>query len=182
MFADWPQQLRSIVLNQWVICVNLIRDVNPRLLFGSAAPFSGFLANLAALLARFEVDGLSHGVHCVSSSASVSTTRLGLFAISRLQCLLIFKVTAGKIITYQIWLGFLTVELFSILIVTTASLYAFSEGAVAPLGQKGRPVEILCVLGQHLEVNEVGELVADHGTVHENVVLLLHQRAERVYV
>ena len=79
-------------------------------------------------------------------------------------------------------MGFLTVELFSILIVTTASLYAFSEGAVAPLGQKGRPVEILCVLGQHLEVNEVGELVPDNGTVHENVVLLLHQRAERVYV
>ena len=39
--------------------------------------------------------------------------------------------------------------------------------AVAGLRQKSRPVEVLGVLGQHLEVDEVGELVADHGAVDE---------------
>lgn len=41
---------------------------------------------------------------------------------------------------------------------------------------------MLGVFGQHLETDEVGILVADHHTVHKDVVLLVHQLAESVDV
>ena len=61
-------------------------------------------------------------------------------------------------------------------------LRVFAECAATGLSQECRPVEILSVLRQHLEIDEVGELVANHGAVDEDVVLLLHQLAERVDV
>ena len=64
----------------------------------------------------------------------------------------------------------------------TLVLHVLAERAATGLCQECWPVEILSVLGQHLEVDEVGELVANHGAVDEDVVLLLHQLAERVDV
>ena len=71
-----------------------------------------------------------------------------------------------------------------VLVVSTIALvlHVLAERAATGLCQKCRPVEILSVLGQHLEVDEVGELVANHGAVDEDVVLFLHQLAECVDV
>ena len=56
------------------------------------------------------------------------------------------------------------------------------ESLSAGLGHERRPVKVLSVLWQHLEVYEVCELMPNHGAVDEDVVLLLHQLSERVYV
>ena len=64
-----------------------------------------------------------------------------------------------------------------VLVVTTLSV-----ATLAGLGQERGPIEILGVLWQHLELDEVGKLVANHCAVHQDVVLLEHELAECVDV
>ena len=47
---------------------------------------------------------------------------------------------------------------------------------------EGRPVEVLRVLGEHLEAGEVGVLVANHLAVDKDVVLLVHELSESLHI
>ena len=79
---------------------------------------------------------------------------------------------------------YIVVILPLVVVVSTIALvlHVLAVRATTGLCQECRPVEVLSVLGQHLEINEVGELVANHGAVDEDVVLFLHQLAECVDV
>ena len=79
---------------------------------------------------------------------------------------------------------YIVVILPLVVVVSTIALvlHVLAVRATTGLCQECRPVEVLSVLGQHLEVDEVGELVANHGAVDEDVVLFLHQLAECVDV
>jgi len=57
---------------------------------------------------------------------------------------------------------------------------ALPEGVTRHLALEGRPIEVLGVLGKHLEADEVGIFKADKGTVHKDVALFVHQLAETV--
>ena len=67
------------------------------------------------------------------------------------------------------------VHVLLVLVIAATLLHdTLSQGLSAGLGHECWSIKVLSVLRQHLEVDEVCELVPDHGTVHEDVVLLLH--------
>ena len=106
----------------------------------------GLIARSRAASTGLNIDGLAHSIH-----RSLSSLNLRILSFS--------APIDDKFIVHP--------SIILILVVTTTALLnALSEGASAGLREERRPVEVLCMLGQHLEVDEVGELVTYHGAVY----------------
>ena len=98
-----------------------------------------------------------------------------------LRNLVVVTVTDLWLSRSALWFFVAASAMIVIVIVVTAS-NAVSVVLWGGLALESRSIEVWCVLWQHLETYKVGVFMSDHGTIHKDVVLLVHQLLKWVHV